>query len=76
MAPPAPQQAPQQDPAAQGGDKLGEFRSVANLLMALGKKYPEAAGAMAEALQAIQKAMVAVAGNPQRTPEAQAPPQG
>jgi hypothetical protein len=56
-------------------DTLGEFRSAAQILMALGKKYPEAAPDMAQALKAIQGAMTKVAGNPQRTQEAQVPPQ-
>jgi len=69
-----PAGADQQQAGGGQSDSLGEFRSAAQILMALGQKYPESAGEMAAALKAIQGAMVKVAGNPQRTQERQAPP--
>lgn len=79
MQPPAVAQGQDQGQAGQQPqeqDQLGEFRSVAQIIMALGQKYPESAKNMADALRAIQGAMTQVAGNPQRTPQRQAPPQG
>ena len=58
----------------QQGDPLQEFRSLAEQVMALGKKYPEAAQGSAQILKIVQQMMTQVAGNAQRTPEKQSPP--
>jgi len=75
MAQPAGAPDQQGQAGQQSSDLLSEFRSAAQILMALGQKYPEAAADMAQALKAIQGAMTKVSGNPQRVPERQAPPQ-
>lgn len=67
--------AQQESQNQQQGDPLEPFRNFAKLGMALGQQFPEAAQYMAEILRTIQKAMTAVAGNPQRTQEKQPPPQ-
>jgi hypothetical protein len=58
----------------QGSDPLQEFRSLAEQVMALGKKYPEAAQGSAQILKIVQQMMTSVAGNAQRTPQREAPP--
>jgi hypothetical protein len=67
---------PQQQGQDQGqqGDPLAEFRELGEKIMALGKKYPEAAQGSAQMLKIVQQMMTSVAGNAQRTPEKQAPP--
>jgi hypothetical protein len=45
-------------------------------LQMLAQKYPEATDTIAQMLPMLQKAMVAVIGNPARTPDQQAPPVG
>ena len=72
---PQPAGAQQGQAGEQQSDLLGEFRSAAQILMALGQKYPEAAADMAQALKAIQGAMTKVSGNSQRVPDRQPPPQ-
>jgi hypothetical protein len=58
----------------QGSDPLQEFRSLAEQVMALGKKYPEAAQGSAQIMKIVQQMMTSVAGNAQRTPQREAPP--
>jgi hypothetical protein len=55
---------------------LDEFRGLAETIQGLAKKYPEFVDAATQILPLIQKGMVRVAGNPERTPERQAPPVG
>ena len=78
QAQPMPQQASQgQDQSqnqGQGGDSLQEWRQWAESGMRLARKYPEATEGMATIMREIQNIMTRVAGNPQRTPAAQAPP--
>lgn len=75
--PAVPQQGaqPGQDPQNQGQDAMNDFRTFAQAGTELAKKYPEATEGMTTILREIQKMMVRVAGNPQRTPQQQAPPQ-
>lgn len=70
----AAQPIPQGQDQGQGGDPLQEFRSLAEQVMALGKKYPEAAQGSAQIMKIIQQMMTSVAGNAQRTPPKEAPP--
>jgi len=65
---------PEQQQKPEGGDPLQEFRSLAEAVMAIGKKYPEAAQGAAAIMKEIQKMQVQVAGNAQRTPQKEAPP--
>lgn len=77
-----PQPMPQQSSPDGGGqqqaqgDPMQEWRTWAQAGMELAKKYPESTEGMSMILKEIQKIMVRVAGNPQRTPAAQAPPSG
>ena len=76
-APPGAQ-APQQqtgDPSQQqAAQMLNEFRPLADTIQQLGKKYPEGQEQPTQMLKALEGWMTRVAGNPQRTPQAQAPP--
>jgi hypothetical protein len=51
-----------------------EFVKVAQAVQQLAQKYPEFTENAAEILPLLEKGMAKVAGNPQRTPERQAPP--
>lgn len=75
QAQPMPQQA---SPGAgqPNGDSMQEWRSWAEAGMQLARKYPEATEGMAMIMREVQKIMVRVSGNPQRTGAAQAPPMG
>jgi flagellar biosynthesis/type III secretory pathway protein FliH len=70
---PQPEQGQQQG-QDKGQDPLQEFRALAEQVMAIGKKYPEAAQGSAQMLKIVQQMMTQVAGNAQRTPEKSAPP--
>lgn len=62
---------PSQQQAAQ---MLNEFRPLADTIQQLGKKYPEGQEQATQMLKALEGWMTRVAGNPQRTQQAQAPP--
>lgn len=47
---------------------------IAQVLQKLGQQVPEFAPAAASAIQALQKGLTVVAGNPERVPDRQAPP--
>jgi len=55
---------------------LDEFRSLAETVQGLAKKYPEFVEAATQILPLISKGMSLAAGNPERVPEKQAPPVG
>ena len=71
-----------QAPAGASGDPQGaqkaiaDFRNLAEMIQKLAGDYPEFTEAAAGFLPQLQKVMAKVAGNPQRTPDRQAPPQG
>ncbi len=60
----------------EGGDPLSDFRELAQKVQQLQAKYPEFTEGSLAILKEIKKAMSQVSGNPQRTPEKQAPPLG
>lgn len=47
---------------------------IAQQIKTVGERVPEFAPAAAQAIKALQQGMTLVAGNPERTPERQAPP--
>jgi hypothetical protein len=66
----------QNQAAAQNRGAVEEFRQLAMQIQQLAQKYPEIVDDAAQMLPLIQRAMSKVAGNPQRSPEKQAPPMG
>lgn len=64
---------PQQDQGQQQ-DPLADFRALGEQIMAIGKKFPETSKVAAQMLKMVQEMQTSVAGNPQRTPDKQAPP--
>ena len=65
---------PGQDPSGGSKQAIQEFIQIAQAIQALAKKYPEFTEDAAAILPMIEKGMAKVSGNPQRTPEKQAPP--
>jgi hypothetical protein len=53
---------------------MEEFRPLAETIRQLGTKHPEGQEEAVAIMKALQSWMAKVAGNPQKTPEAQAPP--
>jgi hypothetical protein len=83
MGDPGAQQQPEQPQAspggAQGGDSNSEFepiRSIAQALAAYAHEHQEATEEITQIFPLLQRVMARVAGNPSRTPEKPAPPQG
>ena len=79
----APGQQPEQPQAAPGGAQGGDtnsaiepIRSIAQALAAYAQQHQEATEEITQIFPLLQKVMARVAGNPQRTPEKPAPPQG
>lgn len=64
----------QQPSNAAVGSVMQEFRPLAETIRQLGTKYPEGQEEAVQIMKALQGWMAKVAGNPQRTQEAQAPP--
>jgi hypothetical protein len=66
--------------AAPNGQQVSQvmekFRPLADTVKQLGQQYPEGQEEAVQIMKALQQWMAKVAGNPQRTPEAQAPPNG
>ncbi len=67
---PAGQQDQQQGPR----QAIEEFRTLAQQIQQLAQKYPEFVESATQILPLIQKGMVKIAGNQERTPEPKAPP--
>jgi len=65
-----------QGPSGSGKETIQEFRALAESINGLAGKYPEFTQAAAKMLPEIQKALAAIIGNPNRTPEKQPPPVG
>jgi len=72
--PPNPQSQTGDPQQQQAQAMLQEFRPLADAVQQLGKKYPEGQEEAATILKSVEKWMGKVAGNPQRVPEAKAPP--
>jgi hypothetical protein len=53
---------------------MEKFRPLADTVRQLGQQYPEGQEEAVQIMKALQQWMAKVAGNPQRTQEAQAPP--
>jgi hypothetical protein len=53
---------------------MDKFRPLAESIRQLGTQFPEGQEEAVAIMKALQSWMAKVAGNPQRTPEAQAPP--
>ncbi len=70
--------APGQQAAGPDGQQVGQvmdkFRPLAESIRQLGTQFPEGQEEAVAIMKALQSWMAKVAGNPQRTPEAQAPP--
>ncbi len=61
--------------AGQGPQQaVQEFTQLAQQIQALAKKYPEFVEGAAQILPMIEKSLTRIAGNPERTPDRQAPP--
>lgn len=77
-AAPAPAGGPQAGQGApdnkQVAQVMEEFRPLAETIRQLGTKHPEGQEEAVAIMKALQSWMAKVAGNPQKTPEAQAPP--
>lgn len=55
---------------------IEQFRQLAAMVQQLASKFPEFTPSASQIIPLIQKGMVAVAGNAQRTPDRQSPPVG
>jgi transcription initiation factor TFIID subunit TAF12 len=53
---------------------MEQFRPLADTVKQLGSQYPEGQEEAVQIMKALQSWMAKVAGNPQRVPDAQAPP--
>ena len=58
----------------QVGQVMEKFRPLADTVRQLGQQFPEGQEEAVAIMKALQSWMAKVAGNSQRTPEAQAPP--
>lgn len=79
----AAQPTPQPQTSSSGQQEQGgaqqavqQFTELAKQVQQLAQQYPEFVESAAQILPLIQKGMVRIAGNAQRTPERQAPPVG
>ncbi len=58
----------------QVGQVMEKFRPLAETVRQLGTQFPEGQEEAVQIMKALQQWMAKVSGNPQRTPEAAAPP--